>query len=506
MNSLIKPRSVKVNSIISFIGILLSRILGFARDMLIGFLFGTSPITDAFNITMKVVFYLANQLSSAFNIGFLSIFIHTREGEGKQQAEKEASQIFSFVATVGILVSLLIFLFAPFVALLYPGIPQETYRYLVLFLRITSISFFLITVSGIIWSIFQAYHIFTIPYIAVLIQNTTIVLVIYFLKNYISLPLSVALGTLLMFLFTLIPLGKVQKISLTIPSRKTILNFLSISSPTLISTGIIYFSVLADQIMASFMPTGSITRLEYANKIASLPSAMFGIAIAGAFFPRLSEFVSRNQYDDFKSMLEKGISAIWFLTIPSAAGLILLAAHIIHLLFYFPGGKFTLSDVKLTGSAMAMYAIGIPFQSAIIAFNRGHYAFKDTLTPLKTSTITLITNVILNYILGIVLKMGITGLALGTSLSSMLNFYLLGESIDRKIHANVIKSLTKDFVRIVTYTLPMGGLLYATMKYLPTLHKLTTLALIGEGVIVYGITVLVLKPEELYALFRKKRV
>ncbi len=506
MKSLIKPRSVKTNSIISFTGILLSRILGFARDMLIGYFFGTSPITDAFNITMKVIFYLANQISSAFNIGFLSLFIHEKEDNGTQQATSLANNIVSFVALFGLLVSVIIYVFAPFISKLYPGLETTTYSYLVIFLKWTSLSFFFILTSGILWSLFQAYHIFTIPYIAVLIQNSTIVAIIYLLPSSHTLPLSVLIATFLMFLFTLLPVKKILHIRIVIPNLKIVKQFLYISSPTLLSTGVIYFSVLADQIMASFMPVGSITRLEYANKLASLPPAMFGIAIAGAFFPRLSEFVSQQKWERFRNMLEQGISAIWFLTIPSAIGLIMVSQQIVHLLFYFPGGKFTERDVILTATAMAMYSIGIPFQSAIIAFNRGHYAFKDTLTPLITSSIALIVNVILNYILGIALKLGIQGLALGTSLAAILNFYMLGTTLERKTRHSFINNLTKDFVRITLYSIPMSIFLICSNIFLPKMHKITTLVIILTAMIIYAITIFLLRPPELKSLISKKRV
>jgi len=506
VKGLIKPRSVKVNSIISFLGIFGSRLLGFARDMLIGYFFGTSPITDAFNITMKVIFYLANQVSSAFNIGFLSLFIHEKETQGEDKARYLASNIISFVGLLGLGISILTFLFAPWIAKIYPGINPMTYGYLVSFLRWTSISFFFIITSGILWSLFQSYHIFTIPYIGVLIQNATIVTVIYFLHTAYALPLSVLIGTLLMFIFTTLHVNKVLKIHFCKPSKDIIKQFLAISSPTLLSTGIIYFSVLADQIMASFMPVGSITRLEYANKIASLPSSMFGIAIAGAFFPRLSEFVSRKQWKDFQNLLENGVSAIWFLTIPSAVGLILLSKQIVYLLFYFPGGKFTMEDVNFTAMAMAMYAIGIPFQSAIIAFNRGHYAFKDTMTPLKTSSLTLIINIILNYILGILLKMGITGLALGTSVASMVNFLLLGYTLEKKTSGRIVNMLLKDFIRITAYTIPMGISLICSNLYLEYMQKTTIIFIIFTAVLIYGATVILIRPKELNILLRKKRV
>jgi len=506
VKQLIKPRSVKVNSIISFLGIFISRILGFIRDMLIGYFFGTSPVTDAFNITMKVIFYLANQISSAFNIGFLSLFIHEKEKEGEEKAKQLASSLISFVAALGLVVSILIFLLAPWIGKLYPGINEITYSYLVSFLRWTSFAFFFIITSGILWSLFQSYHIFTIPYLAVFIQNATIVIVIYIFHTSHALPLSVLIATTLMFIFTTIPVKHVLRINIRKPSSDIVAKFLAISSPTLISTGIIYFSVLADQIMASFMPTGSITRLEYANKIASLPPAMFGIAIAGAFFPRLSELVSRKQWKDFQTLLENGISAIWFLTIPSAVGLIFLADKIVHLLFYFPGGKFSLEDVHLTAMAMAMYAIGIPFQSAIIAFNRGHYAFKDTMTPLKTSSFALFINVIFNYLFGIILNMGIMGLALGTSLASIVNFYMLGHTLEKKISGKLINMLLKDFIRITAYSIPMSIVLICSNLYLGQMHKITTILIIFTAVFTYGITVILVKPKELNILRKRNKV
>lgn len=506
MKTLIKPRSVKINSLISFAGIFISRILGFVRDMLIGYFFGTSPITDAFNITMKIIFYLANQISSAFNIGFLSLFIHEREAKGQESAEKLASSIVTFVGIFGIAISGIFFLFAPYIANLYPGINITTYNYLVIFLRFTAISFFIITSSGIIWSIYQANHIFTIPYIAVLLQNSAIVLIIYLFHNALSLPISIIAGTTLMFIFTLLPLKRIIKLNLLKPSKSIIKEFIVISSPTLISTGVIYFSVLVDQIMASLMPVGSITRLEYANKLASLPSAMFGIAIASAFFPKLSEFVSRKEWKNFLALLENGVSAIWFLTIPSAVGLILLSNHIVHLLFYFPSGKFTFNDVNLTAGAMAMYALGIPFQSAIIAFNRGHYSFKDTITPLKSSSLTLIINIILNYTLGIILGMGIKGLALGTSLAGIINFWILGHTLEKKVRERILAPLIQDFLRILIYTLPMGIFLILTNLYFYTVNKITTIIIIIIAVILYGVFIVIIKPKELKILIRKKSV
>lgn len=476
--------------------------LAFVRDILVGYLYGASPITDAFNITMKIVFYLPNLLASAENAAFMGRYIHKREREGTQSAHAFATATLISVGLLGTLLSILILASATTITYLFPGIPNSTRLLTQNFLKIASPAFAFILLAGLMWSIYQAHHIFTIPYLATLVQNLVLVSIIYAYRTPNALPLGIVLATGTMLVLTILPLGKVIKLSIPQIDSELLTelkSFFIAMIPTTISSGIAYFSILADQIMAGMIAVGAITRLEYANKLVSLPTSIFGISVAGAFFPKFSEMASRKDRN-LEDVLLKSLKAIWLTTIPSAVGLAILAVPIVEMLFVLPGGKFTTEDAILTGGALMMYSLGIPFQSGSLAISRMHYAFKDTFYPMKCSAISLITNIVLNYLFGIKAGMGIKGLALGTSIAASLNFYLLTVGLKTKLGYSPLKKFIKAMVRILWLSTPMGlGVwLYTTLA--PDTRVNTILSIL-LGALIYLATAILFAREEIKAIF-----
>ncbi len=503
--SILKPRSVTHNSIISLAGILASRFLAFVRDILVGYLYGASPITDAFNITMKIVFYLPNLLASAENAAFMGRYIHKRERAGEDSAHLFASAALISIALLGTLLSLLIFVSAGAITYLFPGIPDSTRSLTQSFLRIASPAFGFILIAGLMWSIYQAHHIFTIPYLATLIQNLVLVSVIYAYHSPSALPLGIVLATGVMLILSLVPLGKVIRLSVprvTPELLSELRSFFVAMVPTTISSGIAYFSILADQIMAGMIAVGAITRLEYANKLVSLPTSIFGISVAGAFFPRFSEMASRND-PKLEETLLKSLKAIWLTTIPSAVGLAILSTAIVKMLFVLPGGKFSATDAVLTGGALMMYSLGIPFQSGSLAISRMHYAFKDTFYPMKCSAISLVTNIALNYILGIKAGMGIMGLALGTSIAAALNFYLLTTGLKTKIGYSPLPKLLKAMLKILWLSTPMGLGVWLYSLITPE-SRLNTLMGVLLGILIYAVSAILFAKDEVRSILLRQ--
>lgn len=270
-------------------------------------------------------------------------------------------------------------------------------------------------------------------------------------------------------------------------------------------------NILVDTVIASFF-VGGITVLTFANNIQTVPTVVFGIAIATAVFPLLAEQKVQGLSEDFKKTLSEAARKILFYTFPASVGLLVLRAQAVRLLYGV--GHFSWDSTYWTTKALGFFAIGIVAQALIPLLLRSFYALKDTKTPFIVSIITMLVNIVLAVALPFVsiLKLEIAGVALAFSISGFLNmsllFYLLEGKIgkidkDNKLFASTAKvAFASIFMGIAVHYSLYAVAPFVNLETVLGLLIQTVVSIAVGTVLYFGLTYL-LKVEEVGKVFKR---
>lgn len=448
-------------------GTLLSRILGFLRDMVIANFFGAGMAADAF----FVAFRLPNLWRRLVGEGSLTIsFIPVYTEYLTQRPEEETREVthiaFTLAGVILLIMTILGILFSPIlIRIIAPGFTEipEKFQLTVTLNQIIFPYLFFMGLFALSMGILNSLRHFFAPAIAPIFLNISIivsVLLFYglFQKPVIALALGVLAGGILQFLFQ-IPFLMKRGISFCLnfnfrhPAIKRI-GYLMV--PGLIGTAVYQLNVFVDTIFASFLPGGSVSYLFFADRLMEFPLGIFAMAIGMASLPSLSELASRRNMDELKETLSFTFRLVSFISIPAMVGLIALKTPIINLLLQ--RGRFDYSATVMTARALLCYSVGLWAIAGARTIVPAFYSLQDTWTPLKIALICLGANVVFISIL--VYPMQHAGLALATSLSSILNLILLFRNLNQKLGGLDVKKNIECILRIVSCALPMGLVAY----------------------------------------------
>jgi putative peptidoglycan lipid II flippase len=202
------------------------------------------------------------------------------------------------------------------------------------------------------------------------------------------------------------------------PAVKTILRLIL---PAVFGASIYQINVVVIRLLASFLPSGSVSYLYYADRLAQFPLGIFAVALGTAVLPSMSEMVVRNKIDELKQTFIDALSMTFYIALPAAVGLMVLHVPIISLLFF--RGEFDFLSVSNTAHALLFFSVGLPAVSAVRVSANAFYAQKDTKTPVIIGSLSVLINIILSILL--MRPMLHNGLALAVSLSALVNFICL---------------------------------------------------------------------------------
>ena len=411
---------------------LLSRLLGYIRDMLIARLFGASVSTDAFFIAFKIPNLFRRFFAEgAFSNAFIPVLTEYKEKHDRNKLNNflnaqfgTLAMILGVVVTIGILMS-------PFVILIFaPGFERDSDRYLlsVALLKITFPYLVFISLTALLASILNVFGKFAIAAFTPALLNISIISAAIFLSPLISVPIfslaiGVFIGGVLQLLLQYLSVRKLGfRFNLNLEFKHDgVKKVFKLMVPGIIGGSVAQLNILIDSIIASFLVAGSISWLYYSDRIIELPLSIFGIALATAILPSLSKFAINSEFKRFNNAIRHSINWALFLGIPSASGIILLAEPIIISLFHY--GEMSIYDVQQCMKSLRGYAVGLPAFILIKVLVTAYFAKKDMVTPVKIAVCALIMNTILNLLL--MQYFGHVGLALATSIAAWLNVSLL---------------------------------------------------------------------------------
>ncbi len=411
---------------------LLSRILGFVRDMLIGQIFGVNAGTDAFFVAFKIPNFLRRLFAEgAFAQAFIPVLADYKE-QGSQQALKlfidktagTLAAVLFLITVIGIFAApLLILLFAPGFA--WQGSQHDL---AVQMLRITFPYLLFISLVAFAGAILNSHGKFAIPAVTPVLLNICMIAAAIYLAPLMPEPVTaLAWGVLaagvvqLLFQFpALKKLGLLPRLKIDFKDSG-VRQVIQLMIPALLASSISQISLLLNTLLASFLTAGSVSWLYYSDRLVEFPLGIFGIALATVILPSLSKNHAAEDKAAFSNALDWGLRFVLLIGIPATLGLLLLAEPILSTLFQYH--EFSTHDVQMAGRSLMAYSLGLVGFILVKVLVPGFTSRKDMKTPVRFGLYTMLANMVFGLLL--ILPLAHAGLALATSLGALFNAGLL---------------------------------------------------------------------------------
>src|SRR3954471_15224273 len=411
---------------------LVSRILGFARDFIIARAFGAGVATDAF----FVAFRLPNLLRRLFAEGaFSQAFVPVLAEQKNKTSADEVRGVIDRTATLLflalVITALLGMAIAPLVVYVSaPGFASDPQKFdlTVTMLRITFPYIAFISLVALAAGILNTWNRFSVPAFTPSLLNVAFIVGALFFADHFNPPVvvlawAVFAGGLLQLAFQVPFLFKAGllprwRLDLKHPAVRRILKLMA---PAAFGVSISQISLLINTIFASFLVTGSVSWLYYADRLMEFPSGMLGVALGTIILPSLSKYHADSNHEEYARLLDWGLRVTVLLALPSAVALAVLALPLIAALFHY--GRFSAEDAWMVRQALVAYSIGLIGMILVKILAPGFYARQNIKTPVKIGILTLAATQVMN--LAFIVPLRHAGLALAIGLGACLNAALL---------------------------------------------------------------------------------
>jgi len=438
---------------------LLSKILGFVREMVMAYVFGAGAATDAYLVAATIPNIIFAMLGGALATSAVPLFTSFKS----QWGEGEAWRLFSVFITVITVIMLGIILVGEPLArqmvwLIAPGLPNKTALLATGLTRVILPSVIFLALGNLFYGLLNANNIFGPPAASQVVTN--IVVITGIIAGMGFGIYAAAWGTLIGFGAAMIvqlpylrkagfhyyPEWDVHHPGMAEAWRMVV--------PVLIGGGISQIYMIIDRILASGLVEGSISALNYAQKVSLLPQGLVAVPLATALFPSLAVQADGGRCKEFSGHLVRSVRMLITITMPLAVLLIVLAHPAVELLFM--RGAFDAQDAAMTALALELFAIGLIGQCVNPVLTKGFYARQDSVTPLKCGVVAIAINLILSLILIHPLKHG--GLALANSLAATFNIFQLGWYLSRSKEGSVsFAGIGSDILKVIVASLGCGA-------------------------------------------------
>ncbi|MBL4785423.1 MAG: murein biosynthesis integral membrane protein MurJ [Cohaesibacteraceae bacterium] len=454
---------------------LLSRILGFVRDILMAGWLGTGPVADAFLVAFRLPNLFRRLFAEgAFNSAFIPLFAKSLETEGESGARKFASEILAVFIITLLVVTLVAELMMPqLIHLLAPGFTddREKFELAVWLTRITFPYLICMSVIAFLSGILNSFGKFAAAAFTPVLLNVVLIsslaLIGWFEKTgtidagvWLSWGVFIAgfvqLASLVIAIKKLGFSVRIQRPRITPAVRR----LLVLGVPGVIAGGITQINILIGTIIASFQD-GAVSYLYYADRIYQLPLGIVGIAIGVVLLPELSRQLRTGSDADVQNSINRSLEFAMLLTIPASVALVIMPDTILSILF--ERGRFTSEDTTQTANALGAFALGLPAFVLIKVFSPAYFAREDTRTPMIFAGVSMFVNVVGSLILFPYIQH--VGIAISTTLAGWVNVALLWWTLSRRGQFLSDGQLRKCLPLMCLASLCMGAMLWLALPY-----------------------------------------
>jgi putative peptidoglycan lipid II flippase len=475
---------------------LLSRVLGFVRDFVIARAFGAGFATDAFFVAFRLPNLLRRLFAEgAFSQAFVPLLAEYRNQRGEAETRLLVNRVATALFLAVTLVAALGMAGAPL--LIYvsaPGFAADADKF-ALTVDLTRITFPYILFMALVAfaaGILNTWSRFALPAFTPVLLNLSFIGMALLAAPYFDPPVmvlawAVFIGGALQLAIQLPALRKIGMLPRFdwAPRDEGVRRVLKLMAPAVLGVSVAQISLLINTIFASFLPSGSVSWLYYADRLMEFPAGLLGAALGTILLPSLSKAHATNSREEFSALLDWGLRLTLLLTLPAALALALLAVPLLATLFQY--GAFSAEDVMQTRSALVAYSVGLSGLILVKVLAPGFYARQDIRTPVRIALITLAATQALNLVFVFWLKHA--GLALSIGLASCLNALLLWRGLRRNQSYLPASGWNAFALKLLVALVVMGGTLWAAIgdptAWLTMTAHIKVLRL--SGIVVLGI-------------------
>ena len=478
---------------------MVSRVLGYVRDFLIARIFGASLATDAFFVAFKIPNLLRRMFAEgAFSQAFVPVLSAFKNKNSPDDTRRLIDSVSTLLFLALVVVAALGMAAAPLIVYVTaPGFAAdpEKYALTVTMLRITFPYIAFISLVALAAGVLNTWNRFSVPAITPALLNVAFILGALLFADRFDPPVlvlawAVFVGGALQLVFQvpfLLKLGLLPRWRLDL-SHPGVRRVLFLMAPAAFGVSVSQISLLINQVFASFLATGSVSWLYYADRLMELPAGVLGVALGTILLPSLSKYHADANQAEYQRLLDWGLRLTVLLAVPAAAALAVLALPLIAALFHY--GRFAAEDAWMTRQALVAYSVGLIGMILVKILAPGFYARQNVVTPVKIGIATLFATQAMNLVFIGPLKHA--GLALAIGLGACLNAFLLFSILRKhKIYAPQPGWLAFT-LKIAASVAFMAVVLFTTMGEdgwwlaAPGLHKLAAiLGLVALGAAAY---------------------
>lgn len=419
------------------IALMASRVLGYVREALLASRFGATHTTDAYLTAQDIPTSLFAAISAALVMVFIPVYRNVVQKDGEEAGWRLVNTVMNATLLLAVVLMGVGWLVAPAVVpRLVPGLPQAALDLSVYLTRLMLPMMIFIALSGVASAVLNANQHFTAPALVGFMSNVAVVTGLLLVTSPTQInwvAWSVVAGSVLSAAIQVPGLPRLGyryewRLDWRDPGLHQILRLIL---PVILTTFAVQLQNFVDRFLASHLAEGSISALNYAVRVNSLPYGVIGAAITTVLYPNLAELVAAGQQDELKASVQRGLRTMAFVLLPMAIGLVVFRAPIVQL--FFQRGAFDPRATEATAYALQFYAVGILFFGWLDFLNRCFFALQDTLTPMWAAIGMVVLNIGFN--LALVGPLAHGGLALGTSLSTVVAVVVLLWRLQRRLGA-----------------------------------------------------------------------
>ncbi|EMF1117422.1 murein biosynthesis integral membrane protein MurJ [Escherichia coli] len=451
-----------------------SRVLGFARDAIVARIFGAGMATDAFFVAFKLPNLLRRIFAEgAFSQAFVPILAEYKSKQGEDATRVFVSYVSGLLTLALAVVTVAGMLAAPWVIMVTaPGFADTADKFALTsqLLKITFPYILLISLASLVGAILNTWNRFSIPAFAPTLLNISMIGFALFAAPYFNPPVlalawAVMVGGILQLVYQL---PHLKKIGMLVLPR---INFHDAGTmrvvkqmgPAILGVSVSQISLIINTIFASFLASGSVSWMYYADRLMEFPSGVLGVALGTILLPSLSKSFASGNHDEYNRLMDWGLRLCFLLALPSAVALGILSGPLTVSLFQY--GKFTAFDALMTQRALIAYSVGLIGLIVVKVLAPGFYSRQDIKTPVKIAIVTLILTQLMN--LAFIGPLKHAGLSLSIGLAACLNASLLYWQLRKQKIFTPQPGWMAFLLRLVVAVLVMSGVLLGMLHIMP---------------------------------------
>ena len=501
-----KSKKMVKNVVVLMALTLLSKFIGFLREIVMGYCYGASMHSDAYFTAYDIPKVLFSVIATAIATTFIPLYYKSREEKGEKGAIDFTNNIINITLLFGIIISVLAFIFMEQIVNIFAiGFKGQILHETIFFARVMLLGYIFSGLSSIMSAYLQSNEEFFIPGIIGIPYNVVVIasmIISAYTKNIYILPIGASLGLISQYAVQVpkaIKMGYRPGFKLDFRD-KYIKEMFVLVLPVLVSVSVTQLNTVVDRNLASTLVVGSMSSLNYSNKLMGFFIGLFITTISIVIYPQLSELSTKSNKEEFNHLIRKSINIVFILIMPITLGCITLARPIVSVLFM--RGAFDTQAVKLTTNALVFYSVGMIGLAVRTVITKIYYSIGDTKTPMINSTFAVIMNIVLSIILVGPMKNG--GIAFATSISYITSMTILLVKLKGKVGDYGVGEVRTTILKTGAASLLMAVIVkfeYSALRDILGSGKVQGLFMlltcVATGIIIYFIASNILKVSEI---------